>query len=88
MANGLRRAVFFAVLATALTVFSGAGVVRAEDDHGKRDQAKAEMRAMEDRHRSERRALEDKCEAEHRSMKDKHKQEREALKKKLWGDKK
>lgn len=87
MVTGIKRAALFTVLAAVFIVFAVAPVVKAEGDPNKREEHKAEMRAMEDKQRGENRTLEDKCESEHRTLKERHHKEREELRKKFWGDK-
>ena len=52
------------------------------DREAKMEQAKKEMRAIDDKQVQERRAMEDECHGKMKSMRDKHHKEKEALKEK------
>ncbi len=66
------------------TLFAAAVSIPAfamDNDQGARmEQAKKEMRAMEDKHMQERRAVEDECHGKMKAMRERHQKEREDLK--------
>lgn len=57
------------------------------DREAKMEQAKKEMRAIDDKQVQERRAMEDECHGKMKAMKDKHHKEKEALKEKYGHNK-
>ncbi len=50
------------------------------DQEARMEQAKKEMRAMDDKNMQERRAMEDECHAKMKAMHERHQKERESLK--------
>jgi len=52
------------------------------DREAKMEQAKKEMRALEDKEVQERRAMDDECHGKMKAMREKHQKERDALKEK------
>ena len=52
------------------------------DREGKMEQAKKEMRAIDDKQTQERRAMEDECHGKMKVMREKHQKEKDALKEK------
>lgn len=74
----------FGLLATVVTLPT---LASDADREGKREQAKKEMRAMDDKQVQERRTMEDECHGKMKSMREKHQKERESLKEKHGLDK-
>lgn len=52
------------------------------DREAKMEQAKKEMRALDDKQTQDRRAMEDECHGKMKAMREKHQKEKEALKEK------
>ena len=73
----MRKIISIALLAMAVS----APAFAVDNDRGARmDEAKKEMRAMEDRQMQEHRALQDECQDKMKAMRERHQKEREDLK--------
>ncbi|MDX8400794.1 MAG: hypothetical protein R8K20_11195 [Gallionellaceae bacterium] len=72
------------IISIVLLTMAVATPTYAEDtDQGaRRDEARKEMRAMEDKQTKERRAMQDECRTKMKSMRESHQKERKELKSK------
>lgn len=73
----MRKIISAALFAMAVSVPAFA---MDNDQETRMEQAKKEMRAMEDKHMQERRAVEDECHSKMKAMHERHQKEREELK--------
>lgn len=80
----MRKIISAALLATAV---SAPAFAMDDDRETRMEQAKKEMRAMEDKHMQERRAVEDECHGKMKAMRERHQKEREEFKAKYGVDK-
>ena len=78
----MRKIIFIALLIAAVPAFA------SDNDQGARkEDARKEMRALQDKHMQERRALEDEMHGKMREMRERHQKENAALRAKYGMDK-